>query len=65
MGLLFATVILAFGAVVRDLEVLALYAAIGAAFAVLLGIAVDVFDAARQARTAPAEAMMGSHIRAG
>ncbi len=58
MGLLTGTVLVAFAAVVTNQDMLALVATIGAGLAVLLGIAVDVFDTARGQRRAPADAML-------
>jgi len=52
-----ATVALAFAAVVQGSTDLAGMALIGVAIAVLLGVAVDVFDAARQERRNPLDAM--------
>lgn len=60
MTVLLATVGLAFAAVVQGSTDLAGMALIGVAIAVLLGVAVDVFDAARQERRNPLDAMRHS-----
>jgi hypothetical protein len=55
---------LAFASVVQGSTDLAAMALIGVAVAVLLGVAVDVFDAARQERRNPLDAMRqgASHV---
>ena len=58
MSLLIGTILVAFLAIVRNEDGLALVALGGAALAVLLGIAVDVFDAARKQRSRPSDAML-------
>ena len=64
MAVLVVTVGVAFAAVVRGSTNLAGMALIGVAIAVLLGVAVDVFDTARQERRNPLDAMRrgASHV---
>ena len=57
MTILLVTVGLAFASVVQGSTDLAGLALAGVAIAVLLGVAVDVFDAARQERRNPLDAM--------
>jgi len=58
MTLLVLTVVVAMGAVIVGSTQLTLIAVAGAATAVLLGVAVDVFDTARQQRRSPLDAML-------
>ena len=58
MALLIGTVLVGVAAVIQDSSDLTAVAAAGVAAAVLLGIAVDVFDAARQTRRDPLDAML-------
>jgi hypothetical protein len=58
MTVLFATLVIAFLAVAFDGQDLTIAALFGAAGAVLLGVAVDVFDTARQQRRSPLDAML-------
>jgi hypothetical protein len=58
MTLLVVTVVIAFAAVVQGSSTLAIAAMGGVAIAVLLGVAVDVFDTARQERRSPLDAML-------
>jgi hypothetical protein len=57
-ALLVAIVVVLFLAVVLDSDVLVVAAAAGTGVAVLLGISVDVFDAARQERTTPTDTLL-------
>jgi hypothetical protein len=64
MVLLVTTVLIAFAIVVLESSALTIAAAFGAASAVLVGVAVDVLDAARQQRRNPQDAMLqgASHL---
>ena len=62
MGLLFATFVFLFVAVLADSGTLVAIAAAGAGLAVLLGISVDVFDASRQERTSPNDRLRASSL---
>ena len=58
MSLLIATVFIGFFAVLFQSAELTWAAIGGGAIAVLLGVALDVFDTARQARRGPTDAML-------
>jgi hypothetical protein len=62
MGLLFATFVVLFAAVLANSGTLVAIAAAGAGLAVLLGISVDVFDASRQERTSPNDRLRASSL---
>lgn len=64
MVILMATVGVAFVAVVTESSTLTMAAAVGAMSAVLIGVAVDVVDVARQQRRSPQDAMLqgASHL---
>lgn len=62
LSLLLATLVVLFAAVVTNREELAAVAAVGAVVSVLLGVSVDVFNAARQERTTPTDVALRSGV---